>query len=195
MGRLKRFLALSVVMFVPFFLNWVYYQISRHEVAALWQFEPNALLLYTGPPEARYMATLERITARAHALGFRFHRPRLLQTNHVYDLWYERWQWSGYGAVSVGGNAMLVDGVWLADFSDEDLECMVGHELGHVIDAQTNRIGIPMTYQVRCLPPQEFADAVGRVLCGVEHYNAMMRRYKIYRPQVSSECVSFAPVR
>lgn len=196
MQRFKRGMVVVFLMSVPFILNRALYVIGCHEVAALWDFEPLAVFLYSRPADQRYVTALTHVTKRARALGFRFKDPKLLQTNELYDVWYHRWEYSGYGIVEPrGGHSMLVDSVWLADFSDTDLECVIAHELGHVIDDQTHRIGIPMGSDVWCLGSQEFADSVGRLICGTAPYNDMMRRYQIYRPMTTRDCSATTPVR
>lgn len=161
---------------------------SRHQFHAYWNRTPGALMLYGRPADIKYRMAFRSMSAQARAMGFAFTDPELVQTNELFNLWYVRWQSSSVIAVSEDGRYLLIDGPWMVQFADEDLECIFAHELGHVIDFQGLSAEHPMMQRLECLDSQQRADGLGRALCGAERYERTLRRYIKRRPIVLKEC-------
>jgi len=152
--------------------------------ASVWDGNEAALKVFTGPADARYASAVAAMSAEAKRQGFRFPEPRVIQTNFLYRL-ISRWESRPkYMAVDPSGSLIVVDHTKMAAFTESDLECAMAHELGHVIDYTTKREGHPVFERIGCLGDQEFADSVGRMLCGAARYDALVRRVIRHRPLV-----------
>ena len=186
-----RLLGMLLTILVPVTTGIYLYDVaSTHEYHAFWDRTPGALMLYGRPPDARYRVAYARAAELARARGFRFADPQLVQTNDLFNLWYIRWQRSSVIAVSMGeGEYLLIDGVWMASFADDDIECIMVHEIGHIVDVQTNRVGHRFFARAWCLRSQEFADSFARYVCGADRYDPVFRKYiKDTRQLVPQPC-------
>lgn len=176
--------AASVVLAV-----YSYERISSAEVLALWSFRPHALQLYTEPADARYCKAWLQVCEHARKLGFRFPDSTVVQTKDILNIWRHRWSMSGGMAVNPDTVRMvLVDTAYGRLMTDDDLECALSHELGHMVDASMRRRGHPLFDRIWCLDTEQFADEVGRYLCGRKRYDRMLRMYVNFRPLVPETC-------
>ena len=175
--------------------GWLYLWAGERQYEAFWNATAGAQLVYTEPADERYVQSFRRMRNRALRLGFTIGAPRLRQSNSTFGLWAPRWERSPYAAAVFGNDTtswdagvILIDHTWMMTVSDVDVDCVIAHELGHIVSVRSNRFGHRTFDDIWCLPEQQFADAIGRMLCGFEPYNAMMRRLALPRPMVPMTC-------
>lgn len=187
---LKDAACLFVFVLGPFLLLLLAYdEVGIHQFNAVWDFKPRALSLYTKQADTRYVVSMQKMVAIAREKKFVLISPKVVQTNFLFDAWYPRWGHSGWMGVDPrGGRLLLVDHRFVKPVSDADLNCMMAHELGHVIDVQSRRWGHSAFWAIRCLDHERFADEIGRILCEPDRYDAMFRRYIGVRPPAGSPC-------
>lgn len=191
--RLKTF----VLVLVPCTAGLYLYDFaSRNQYEAFWKATPGALKLYGRAPDKRFVRSLAAVTLEARKQGFRFGDPQMVQTNSLFDFWYIRWTRMGYiGVETDTATLILVDGRGMKEFSDEELNCVMAHEVGHIIDFGTNREGHPVFERIWCLSNEQFADSIGRLLCGYEPYQQVMRLHIKTRPLVVTQICGQRPLQ
>ncbi len=194
--KIGRMLGMALSILAPTLCGLMLYdRASEHEYLAFWDDSPRAAMLYGKAPGAKFAEAYRRAAASARARGFVFSDPRLVSPNALFDLWYVRWTQSPLIAVSRDeGKVLKIDEMWMVRFTDDDLECVMAHEIGHVIDFQRRSEQHPFMGRIACLDAQQRADEIARLLCGHEQFNRVIIRYQIARPLAVKSCGG-APVR
>lgn len=164
----------------------VYDTVSVQQYNVVWDMKSRALFLYTKQANQRYEISMRRAVAMAQGRGFAVIPPRMVQTNRLFDVWYPRWNHSNW--MSFDGRLLLIDHRFVGPVPDDDLDCMMAHELGHVIDFQSHRQGHSVFWPIRCLDRERFADEIGYLLCGADRYARVFQRYIKFRPPAISPC-------
>jgi len=164
-------------------LSGPYDMVAKEEIAAMWRFDPAHVARYTEPADKKYQEALLRVLTKAYRYRSDFRAPVLLQTSDKLDIWIRRWTMLFEPVMMVrraDGGAILIDKRSLAVvMSDKELECAIGHELGHVIDIQTGRTG-ELFEPIRCYSSEDFADVMGAFLCGADEWPPFFRKYVGY---------------
>lgn len=178
-ARLLKVLLVTLIPAAAALALYEYVSINEHD--AFWNATPGAMMLYGRPPDVRFIRPLARMVSEARNQGFVFSEPQVVQTNNVFSIWNVPWQKISNIAVDESRTRILIYGPGMEEFDDDKLECVLAHELGHIIDYQSNRIGHPVFDRIWCLGDQEFADSIGGLLCGYERYQALIRRHIKHR--------------
>lgn len=120
------------------------------------------------------------VLKRARERGLVFRAPELRQTTQAYAFQV------GlndplvlYGEAFPGSNRILINATTTATMSEVELRVLLAHELGHIIDDQTERVGHPMLERFAYLPRQPFADRIASELVGYPEALAFHRKYVI----------------
>lgn len=129
--------------------------------------------IYTEPADERLAEIGERIFSLAEGKGFTFRRPDVSQTTTEYvelvplahDAHYGD---PIYGVTLSGPNRIIINTGYMVRMTDEELEVLVAHELGHAVDAQSERLDDERLQEWRLLPSQVFADRFAAELLGFE---------------------------
>ncbi len=118
----------------------------------------------TRPASERLATAYAEVLQRAVPWGFSFREPVLYETESYVPLFIPDPPATFYARYFVGPNRILVDSMSTAMMTDEELQVLLSHELGHAIDAQSERIGHWSFKDVYWMDEQQFADHIARLL-------------------------------
>jgi hypothetical protein len=166
----------------------LYRAVSIMEYNALWAHEPRGLMSYTRPADTRYVEAFRKVQASAVRRGWFVPEHDIRQTTRLFDVWYVRWLRSPHVSINARRAQIIVDEQWMHLMSDDEVECVMAHEVGHSVDYRYGREQDMDLWSYRCEPPQRFADAVGAMLCGRVRYWKFFRRNIGYRPPEEPFC-------
>ncbi len=144
--------------------------------------DPLKVMMCTERAHDRHYSAFVRAMTGARKLDKYFVEPSLRQTGRFFDLSYYRWQKSPYAQLDKSTNEIIADTVWTRGMSDKELECLYGHEFGHVIWHQVyddpDEMKVRGVYGVSLtITEQWYADDVGRAICGKEEFDRFLTRY------------------
>jgi hypothetical protein len=118
------------------------------------------------------------VLSRARERGYIFRAPELRQTTAAYAF---QVGFNDplvlYAEAFPGSNRILVNASTTAAMSEAELRVLLAHELGHIIDDQTERVGHPVLERFAHLPRQPFADRIACELVGYPECVAFHRTY------------------
>lgn len=145
----------------------------------LWNDERGAIRArFSEPASAKLQEIFHGVVRDAGAQGFVFREPALSQTILAVEMFIpQNSKYVFYGRYFSGPNLILVNQQWTNTMTDTELRVLLAHELGHGIDAQTQRLGHPVFSEIYNLSTQEFADHIARLITGDEAVNAFQDAY------------------
>ena len=128
--------------------------------------------VFTTPARGRIAASAERMKAAAWAVGTPPSAFQMRQTSILYDLLWQRWRLnnSGGAAYAWGYGIIIADTYWISDMSDAELDCVMAHEIGHVIQYDARSEAARPTLEL-------LADRTAARLCGPDAWNAFFAKY------------------
>jgi Zn-dependent protease with chaperone function len=130
------------------------------------------------PAGERLRAPWRWVLERARKRGFTFRAPELRQTTSEYAFQVGLSDpLRLYGEAFPGANRILINSVTTSMMSEEDLRVLLAHELGHIIDDQTERVGHPVLERFAQLPRQPYADRIAGEIVGYPEALAFHRKY------------------
>lgn len=132
---------------------------------------------YTEDPSQRLRGAYERIVLRARAFGFVFRTPKLLQTTADSTAHIQSPEDVYYGGYFFDDNLIVIDGSLSSPMTEQELEVLLAHELGHCIDLQSKRIGHRAFEDTSAYKEQQFADYIAMLLVDID---AVARFNKAY---------------
>ncbi len=133
----------------------------------------------TEPASPRFAEIYNDVLADARALGFQFSAPELMQTTSLAAKMIPLPPLVFFARHFMGPNRIQVNTEYAMLMSDGELRVLLAHELGHAIDAQTERMGHPLFVGAEHLSIQFFADYIARLIAGNARVDAFNAKYGI----------------
>lgn len=133
----------------------------------------------TEPASPRFARLYNGVIADARTLGFQFRAPELTQTTVLAAKMIPLPPLIFFARHFMGPSRIQVNTEWVSQMSDEELRVLLAHELGHAIDAQTERVGHPLFVGAERLSIQLFADYIARLIAGNAQVDAFNAKYGI----------------
>jgi len=106
---------------------------------------------------------LDEVIKKAEEKGFKIKRPRVRILKRGLGLLVVS-EIPARACASGYFNRILFDGKWFRVNSNDVRRSIMAHELGHIVDHQTNRIGHPLFEKIRHVDQELFADAFAAFL-------------------------------
>lgn len=120
--------------------------------------------------DARLQSSLNKTCDVAKKMGFKFVQPSIRIVRFPFGIYIN-------GLNNDRSDWIFISSLTARWLSNEELEIMVAHELGHAIDTQTNRSGDNFLRSLHGLSRQDFADKFAGYIYSEERMTKLRQRY------------------
>jgi Zn-dependent protease with chaperone function len=129
----------------------------------------------TEPMDGRRAVAFERAVRSAWTAGLVVPWVEKRQTNAAFDFSRHGRKHSGGAAYWPTRNVVYIHTPWSDRLSDDELVCVVGHELGHAMQAKDGIIGMVPQCGPRRRWLETQADGIAALICGTDVWERLYR--------------------